>query len=1138
MSVYSTPASYGSSSCSGGCSSVSDLQYNYLRGYFTAHSFSVSSYRYEFIMWFTLIAVFALMALFHHSCIEDQTWIGALWNKWAVRNRVMKLGRKTNSRPVSALGHNKLVQDVKQPSRIIFTFPSFGRIMLLFALLLIPVALTLVGADYIRPGAGVFDMSESWPNSSISIYTPGLSRRSLVWGQGQYPTVSIKAPTITLPYRTWWTAGSRLGGMTNALTPLIVITALKQIPFALLSTRLMGGYSFDRLNFMHKWGGRIVWLFATMHVACWVVQISREQEFYGNMWTFIFMWTKFRWGFVSYGFFTLLALLSIGPMRANYYEIFYICHVVCIIGFMVTAWLHHPPAGYWMYVTLLWWTSERITRALKVAWLNGIGFTGRRPQVVMTTTVEKKSSRNLSFSNASGHTLQSNHLSSQYKHHAKASYDTGGISSSETPPSRMNRYSQHYHAVSDVIDEYSADKELSRGGLMMMQPMDRKSPERYQLTDRPILDYQHSDRNDHETGSTVSSYHGNHRSQSPSMSTLVGSVNHARRNPRPAMGADVAAVIKPGFAYAQLLPGKTIRLTLRTPNSFAWSPGQYVNLCIPCVRLWQSHPFTIASAYNAGFPSSTSFQENDVELGVPVKAKGEGEERTIVLLIRARRGFTFELWDHVRRQREQQIRAIEEQTGRQYIRGEVAKTATGVHLRAIIDGPFGSIQRVRWGVQSTVVIIAGGSGISSAMSVLEYLCSVVAGNKQVKGFGVRRVRFVWMLREYAHLQWAASALRRCIELVPPESLQVDLYVTKIQRSHAPTSSSQATTPDASSLAINTMASSGLLGQTGQYSHDSGYNFARFTEGTDQEDYEVNVQDLTGYKGEDNSLSAAEAKISERVFKGGKLRRANTRRNTIKRPTGRGLKGSTPSGVSTLPRPNSALAHQTSVHESSRHPPLSLNRVASTIPERDLGDEDMEQEEPRNHLEPRVYRRTDDFLQVNRSRPAMNHLATDSSLASWQNGGRSPSTTPTPLQEVGRTLGDYYGSSSNHLNHGMDNVSMTNLTETVPHSANTHYEGDAEVRPVMSEADAPIDLDEEENADLQVLAELARPGYPKIDTIVREEAQMSFGRVLVSACGPPTLGKLVRSIASKQINVSQVRKGHLNGHLSVLVESYE
>ncbi|MGC4421187.1 ferric reductase-like transmembrane domain-containing protein, partial [Streptococcus suis] len=44
----------------------------------------------------------------------------------------------------------------------------------------------------------------------------------------------------------------------------------------------------------------------------------------------------------SYGFLTALTALSIAPIRRHYYETFYVVHVICIIGFMVSAWLHHP----------------------------------------------------------------------------------------------------------------------------------------------------------------------------------------------------------------------------------------------------------------------------------------------------------------------------------------------------------------------------------------------------------------------------------------------------------------------------------------------------------------------------------------------------------------------------------------------------------------------------------------------------------------------------------------------------------------------------------------------------------------------------------------------------------------------------
>ncbi|UZJ54713.1 hypothetical protein CBS101457_004033 [Exobasidium rhododendri] len=1177
-SVYVPPAtSIGDGSCSGSCGTASDARFTYLRGYFSAHMLSMPSHRYEYITLMAIAAIVIIIAAFYHSGLADQTLLGALWSKWAVKNRVVKYGTKKGNANIGAQPSRSGMKESKHPNRKkLFTFPSLGKVSLLLAIVVIPVVLTVIGADYIRPSAGVFDMSESWPNSSISIYTPGLSRR-LEWGRGQYPAVTTLAPTITLPYRTWWTAGGRTGAMTNALTPFVVVIALKQIPFALLSTRLLGGLAFDRLAFMHKWGGRVVWFFATAHVVLWSIQLSQDQAFGKSIWDIVFMWTKFRWGFVSYGFFTLLILLSVGPMRANYYEIFFVCHIICIIGFMVTAWLHHPPLGPWMYVTLLYWLAERITRAVKVAFINGIGFTGRRPQVAISTS-EKHSTRHTSVSASSSHTLHNGYPPNQSKqqHLSKeASFDSysnhlEGSRGHRAPPERhLTKKTQRYDAVSDVLDGYATRpmttiQDHQRGYALEDGPQHRPLSQEYESegpsSSPPNLDYfseqqQQQQQQQHRRGVLPNS---------ASISTLTGPAWNVLSGPRPAMAADIAAVIRPGFAYAQLLPGKTLRLTLRTPNAFSWMPGQYVNLCIPSVRFWQSHPFTVASAYNAGFPSSTAFQDDeDIERGLVSKAK-KSEERTIVLLLRARRGFTHHLWDYVRLQREKQIRAIEEETGQQYIRGEVAKTATGVHVRAIIDGPYGSSQRVRWGIYSTILIICGGSGISSGMAMLEYLCSVMAGNKQVKKSKTQRVRFVWMLREYSHLQWIASALRRCIELVPPELLQVDLYVTKIRKTGGGVpliGPGEGISPDASTMSLNAMSRD--LGDTPGFSdtqdstmqgwsHDDTFNqVGRFTEGDDQEEYDVNVNDLTQFEGEDNSgPSAAEAKMNESVMKEGKLRRANTRKATLKRTGRRGGRG----GPSTmLPRSNSAFEHQKAVHESSLRPVKLSHRPTDTILERDLGvdqgrhDPEWESTEgplgpaqqtsmpasylhPSTHLQPRsVYSSSHDQLSMP---PSGSNTPTRISPLT------SPLFSPTHFGEGGRkTPGEYANSiqlrdypSTMHLNGARTPMSQYTPTK--------HYEGGDELNQVTSEVDAPIDLDEGETMDLQVVAELARPGYPKLDTILRQEAQQSKGQVLVSACGPANLGTLVRSIASKQINISEIRKGHMNGNISVICEAYD
>jgi hypothetical protein len=1185
-SVYVPPVSSSDGSCSGSCSTASDARYVYLKGYFGAHALSAPSHRYEYIALMAIGGIVIIIAAFHHSGLADQTLLGAVWNKWAVKNRVVKFGSKKASPNGSSGTDKRGLKEVKHPHRRkLFTFPSFGKLLLMLAFVIIPVVVTIIGADYIRPSADIFDMSESFPNSSISINTPGLHRR-LEWGIGKYPAVTIQAPSITLPYRTWWTSGSRTGAMTNALTPFVVVIALKQIPFALLSTRLLGGLAFDRLAFMHKWGGRVVWVFATLHVSLWSVQLAQDQAFGESMWAIVFMWTKFRWGFVSYGFFTLLVLLSVGPIRANYYETFFVCHIICIIGFMVTAWLHHPPLGPWMYVTLLYWLAERITRAIKVAFINGIGFTGRRPQI-MVSYPEKQSTRSMSVSEASSHTLRN----SQSTYQGKPKYDSDSHALDELQGSRpSDRRLSYVNAPYDPVSNIAHDGYAGGQTTIMLQTLNNDHQRKYTLEDAPHhgpMSYDHDmdgnypsssppesskmcDNSDYPDNSGSQQYHARkgRLPSSASISTLGGPTWNSLPGPRPAMAADIAAVIKPGFAYAQLLPGKTLRLTLRTPNAFSWMPGQYVNLCIPSVGFWQSHPFTIASAYNAGFPSSTAFQdESDAERGLVSRQK-KSEERTIVLLLRARKGFTHQLWDYVRLQREKQIRAIEEQTGQQYIRGEVAKTATGVHVRAIIDGPYGSTQRVRWGIYSTVLIICGGSGISSGMAMLEYLCSVMAGNKQVKNSKTRRVRFVWMLREYSHLQWIASALRRCIELVPPEVLQVDLYVTKIQKGNGRRALGQpGMSPAVSSLSLPTLSHSAGDDHQGfsrtydsslhEWSNDDAYNtVARFTEGDDQEEYEVNAYDLTQFDGEDNSgPSAAEAKINEQVAKEGKLRRANTRKATIKRNARRGGRGGGAAGPSTgMSRNISAYEHQKAVRESSMRPPMPA-RTPDTILERDLG---AEQSQFDLEWEPRIEgptlqpQRRGSIPSSNLLQPHSAHLYSEDHHGMAHSGSSTPTRgTPLPassfysLAQSGEggggtgTPGEYDNSiyindysSTMHLN-----GSQTPATSRYPPTPLKEYSGGNELRQVPSESDAPIDMDQSENMDLQVVAELARPGYPKLDTILRQEAQQSQGQVLVSACGPANLGTLVRSIASKQINISEIRKGHLNGNISVICEAY-
>ncbi|PWZ02271.1 hypothetical protein BCV70DRAFT_230410 [Testicularia cyperi] len=1322
-----------SGSCSGGCFSENSLKYQYLQGYFTAHMLPASSYRYVYLLWFVTIAVCLVLGTFHMLGIGDRSYIGAKWKRWATKNRVYKTGKRVD------IYGNRIAKDINGTSRMfappkqrrIFSFPSFGRLVLLFFMIAVPIVLTLVGADFIGPNVGVFDFSQSWPSQTTN--TVGLSRRMvqtlhkrLQWGQGSYPSVTTYPPSRTLPYRTWWTTGDRTGDITMGLVPIVLVMALKQVPFALLSTRFFGGYAFDRLSFLHKWGGRIIWLFGTAHLITWCIQLNKDTRIGEPVWSFVFMWTKFRWGWVSYGFLTAMTVLSIGPIRKNFYEWFYVVHVVTVAGFIITAMLHHPPLAQWMYIPLAWWAADRLSRALKVAWINGLGFAGRKPQFALAPKVQPPSQHQYEKSGADS--FQHHRMPTSYSQHGMESSTRGhgtvasSISSHKYPmPSSMSSeyeptlvgsmkdahthrhklsaspddlpLQQHPHQSSHHLSQFSADVDhplthrheaSSPGASTGIERRATRLSARYDPVNELISEYIPSRRSTADIyppppqeplpplPSEYASVNGPIKyaledpgpaneppaqsfqlSPQPSplyppvrpgrdpshfsvmtgrpstmFSTVTGSVPRSLR-PRPAMSADVAAVIRPGYAFVQLLPGKTLRLTLRTPNRMSWKPGQWVYLNVPAVRFWESHPFTIASAHDAEFPVSTEFVDVDTEKGLTTQGpKVKGEERTMVLLVRCRKGFTRHLWNFVAKRRQQQIEAAADaqfEAGRAGLRGGsmvpmLGKDTTGVHIRAIVDGPYGSADRTHWGIHSSIVIICGGSGVSFGMSVLEHLCACIVGaerlGKQGKGgknFLTRRIRFVWIMREFSHLQWVASALRRCVEMVPPEQLQVELFVTHFNHQSAlpparygddamfapPNAPFVSAGPGERNSWMSTMepGTPGAEGLTPRA--------ARFTEGPEQDEYDVTAFDLTHFEGEDTSApTAMEEEMNKRIRSEGKLRRANTRRATMKRKGGRNARGAHYNNItvnSDASREVQTLESQRAMYEgkinvgthSADPAPGSIpaqrddfdytwQRAAtvSTMPdgeEVDLADSRTAMHDqyplrpsPRDRSPGRApvnsRMRSESNARPSRSSPpnsagagglAVPFSATSSSFGGP--AGLSGFVSPDPSRPgTPRTLrGHSYGPSGASTPYGDGGEFDPDLEALKSPSHAAFYGSEQAPTPGPSSTlnllntsvpaipspkspleDAPIDLDAEEDIDLRVVAELAKPGHPKLDRIIRQEVGQSQGRTLVAACGPRSLDILLRSVVSKVIDPVKVRRGDLTGIVNIASETFE
>jgi hypothetical protein len=100
---------------------------------------------------------------------------------------------------------------------------------------------------------------------------------------------------------------------------------------------------------------------------------------------------------------------------------------------------------------------------------------------------------------------------------------------------------------------------------------------------------------------------------------------------------------------------------------------------------------------------------------------------------------------------------------------EYAQSHDGASVTAIVDGPYGRPPPVN--SFSTVVLIAGGSGVSFTLPLL---LDVVAAARR-KQSPVKRVVFVWSLRSAGEVKWASDVLND-IHNNPPSGLSLDIRV--------------------------------------------------------------------------------------------------------------------------------------------------------------------------------------------------------------------------------------------------------------------------------------------------------------------------------------------------------------------------
>jgi ferric-chelate reductase len=201
--------------------------------------------------------------------------------------------------------------------------------------------------------------------------------------------------------------------------------------------------------------------------------------------------------------------------------------------------------------------------------------------------------------------------------------------------------------------------------------------------------------------------------------------------------------IHPGQATLEVLAGGVARIRVQSRVK-RWSPGAHVLLAIPRYGVGQSHPATIAST--------------------PTSHNGD-----LLFILKAQKGFTKNL-----------LKSADSSAGSLLpgTKGEMA-TQQKTHV-TFIDGPYGASQG-DFACFDTVLLIAGSTGVTFTLPILLDLAR--RANERSQKLPVRRVEFVWIIRNASHISWISEELQAAFTAFQQTAidLKVRIFVTRDER---------------------------------------------------------------------------------------------------------------------------------------------------------------------------------------------------------------------------------------------------------------------------------------------------------------------------------------------------------------------
>ncbi|KAH7875665.1 uncharacterized protein C8R40DRAFT_1160568 [Lentinula edodes] len=149
---------------------------------------------------------------------------------------------------------------------------------------------------------------------------------------------------------------NRAGFLALAQLPVVFLFVTKN---SIVSLLLGPGHGYEKLNYIHRWSGRCLFLGAVVHGSLWIRNhLQYDIQIIGAQ--------KETSGVAALGVLGGIVLTSFRPVRKLFWNFFWVVHVLGFVAFFITICYHTIYAVPWIFPPLAFYAADMFMRMLRV----------------------------------------------------------------------------------------------------------------------------------------------------------------------------------------------------------------------------------------------------------------------------------------------------------------------------------------------------------------------------------------------------------------------------------------------------------------------------------------------------------------------------------------------------------------------------------------------------------------------------------------------------------------------------------------------------------------------------------------------------------------------------------------------------